>query len=745
MPPQDKGILKEDEILQSPIEELKRGKNYLFAIGINTYKDFKPLSNARKDIEDVADVLVKNYYFERENIHLLCDDKATKDNILDELEGLRKKVKAEDRLLIYYSGHGYLDDGRGFWIPVNAKRNQVSSFIRNAEVRDIIQSIKARHILLISDSCFSANLLVRDATRDISGAFMDWERNPSRWIFISGKGVVSDGTAGTNSPFANAILKHLRQNNDDALNIVRLADRVTTEVRFNYEQQAEISPLYQSGHEGGQFVFLKRQTEKDDWTNAVRLNTEGVYLAYLKKYPNGQFEKEAEEKLIEIADEKEWKTADLRDAAFAYRQYLKKYPQGIHALEAHARLHKIEEKEAERIAKIEADKKEAERIAKIEADKKEAERIAKIEADKKEAERIAKIEADKKEAERIAKIEADKKEAERIAKIEVDKKEAERIAKIEADKKEAERIAKIEVDRRETELQIKFDAEKKEAELYFIEKEEEERKEQEILSEIEIKNKEAEWLEQEKIEQNTLLATIEADRKENEELEKELTLKQLKYKRKIDTIKENLNNKPVEVEDSIFKKYKFIIGGGGALATGLLIWQMTKQPSGPTVNPTNEPVTQQPIVDNTKANKQEGVKTLDPKTLPSNVSVGKTADKQKTQPQRSKPTPDLFPEEVKQPDIDSRKIDNANTIAEQKKQQQIQADKTTAQKYLKTALANIAAEEYNDAKKALSNAASLSTLSATAKKAISTALANISAEEYGDAKKAINMALSATN
>jgi Caspase domain len=515
--PQDKLI---GNIPIAQVEELKRGTNYLLAIGINAYEHFTRLSNARKDIEDIAALLVKDYYFDPQNILFLCDEAATKDSIIDELDALSKKLKTDDRLLIYYSGHGFLDGERGFWIPVNAKRDRVSSYIANAEVRDIIQSFKARHILLISDSCFSANLLVRDATRgNVSGAFIEWERTPSRWIFISGKGVVSDGKAGENSPFAQALLKHLRENKAEALNIVHLADSVIKEVRLNYEQQADIRPLFQSGHTtGGQFVFLKRQTEKDNWQAALSQNTEGSYLAYLNQYPNGQFKQETLKRLRHIADEKEWKIALNIDAAFGYVEYLEKYANGNHAQEAQAKLDLIAEverrkreeakrKEAERIAKIEADKKEAERIAKIEADKKEAERIAKIEADKKEAERIAKIEADKKEAERIAKIEADKKEAERIAKIEADKKEAEWIAKIEANKKEAERIAKIEADKKEAERIAKIEADKKEAER--IAKIEADKKEAERIAKIEADKKEAERI-----------AKIEADKKEAEQIAK---------------------------------------------------------------------------------------------------------------------------------------------------------------------------------------------------------------------------------
>lgn len=364
----------------SPSEEVKQGKNHLFAIGIDSYQYFTPLRNARKDIEDLAEVLVDQYDFEREDIQLICDQEATKDNIIDHLDGLRRKVGPGDKLLIYYSGHGYTDTDRGFWIPVDAEPSRVSSYLANAEVRDIIQSIKARHILLISDSCFSASLLVRDISSDMGGAFKDWEKNPSRWAFISGKGVVSDGKEGENSPFAAGIIKNLRENDEDAINIIKLADRVTHEIRFNYEQQAEVCPLFQAGHAGGQFVFVKKQTEKEEWASATRNNTEGSYLEYLNKYPQGLFVKEAEHKLVDIADETEWESATLRNAAFAYRQYLQKYPQGKHAAEAENKLDKIEEED--RLEKAEERRQEQDRIFKLEMERKTKELSSKPEPER---------------------------------------------------------------------------------------------------------------------------------------------------------------------------------------------------------------------------------------------------------------------------------------------------------------------------------------------------------------------------
>ncbi len=233
------------------------GKNYFLGIGINTYTHFSGLSNARKDIEDVYQELAQNYDFDAAYAEILSDEAATRNTILKKIKELRNKVTPEDKVLIYYSGHGFTEDELGYWIPVDAAKNEIGDYISNSEVRELIKVIHAKHILLISDSCFSASLLVRDASRDASTAFDDWERHNSRWVFISGKGVVSDGTKGENSPFAKAIIRQLREAKEHSINIARLADNVITNVRFNYEQQAELSPLFGAGHEGGQFIFRK--------------------------------------------------------------------------------------------------------------------------------------------------------------------------------------------------------------------------------------------------------------------------------------------------------------------------------------------------------------------------------------------------------------------------------------------------------------------------------------------------------
>ncbi len=241
---------------------------------------------------------------------------------------LRSKVTKNDRLLIYYSGHGYNEDELGYWIPVAAAKDEIGDYISNAEVRELIKAIDAKHILLISDSCFSASLLVRDASRDAHHAIEDWEKHDSRWVFISGKGVVSDGKKGENSPFAKAIIQQLEEVKEDALNVVRLADNVISSVRFNYEQQAELSPLFGAGHEGGQFIFRKEESESLSWQNAVNQDVAIAYYNFIEKYPGSKYQTDAFAKMQAAEDRDDWNNAKRLGGLSDFMSYLQKRPAG---------------------------------------------------------------------------------------------------------------------------------------------------------------------------------------------------------------------------------------------------------------------------------------------------------------------------------------------------------------------------------------------------------------------------------
>jgi hypothetical protein len=236
---------------------LPQGNKIFFGIGINAYQSWSRLNNAVRDVENISTLLSTHYKFD--TVKLLKDETATASNIEQELYNftLPGAIGEHDSLLIYYSGHGHIDpNGRGYWVPVDAAKGKISTYLPNSRIRELISDIKCRHILLISDSCFSGSFFVK-GVRGADEVADEYEKRISRWAFCSGRAdeVVSDGRPGDNSPFASAILGELSLNVTKKLNIARLADKVIEITRSNYKQMPEANPIQDAGHRGGQFVF----------------------------------------------------------------------------------------------------------------------------------------------------------------------------------------------------------------------------------------------------------------------------------------------------------------------------------------------------------------------------------------------------------------------------------------------------------------------------------------------------------
>ncbi len=315
------------------VTSITKGNTYLLAIGINTYHHFTTLHNAVKDIEDLTYLLITEFGFfgQAPFFKILKDEEATRKNIIGELKQLCILAKPEDRVLIYYSGHGHvdMDTKRGFWIPVEGEKNDDAGYVANTDVRDYIKAMISRHILLISDSCFSASLLVRGENVVTNDAFSDWESTNSRWLFCSGKDVVLDGEKGKNSPFAEGIIRHLSNPAVNRINISRLADDVIRSVSFNYRQQAEASPLFDAGHKGGQFIFYRVTGEDEEdviFENVRNSKKKDALIDFLRISANKEYKKEIRKilKMLEKGD-RAWKAVNQTSYA-ALDEFVDEYP-----------------------------------------------------------------------------------------------------------------------------------------------------------------------------------------------------------------------------------------------------------------------------------------------------------------------------------------------------------------------------------------------------------------------------------
>ena len=237
-------------------------------IGNNDYRDpenrWAPLRTAIADARAIADILQREYNFK--DVTVL--ENASRSEILHAINGLTQRTHNNDSVLLYYADHGYLDKDtkKGYWIPVDARGNDHTTYLRNSTIRDELNTIasRAKHTLLISDSCFSGSLL-RGVTRGPIPA-VNQERyyqnvaakKSVQIIAAGGVEYVDDNYADSgHSPFTYFLLNELSSNNKPVVTASEISTNVEQAVANNVAQNPESGVLQGAGDELGEFIFLK--------------------------------------------------------------------------------------------------------------------------------------------------------------------------------------------------------------------------------------------------------------------------------------------------------------------------------------------------------------------------------------------------------------------------------------------------------------------------------------------------------
>lgn len=165
-------------------EDLRRqGTTYILAIGVNSYSN--PGYNLKYAIADAAEFSaeVKRQQEVLRNeaqveIMSLYDDEATKANIMQKLAQLVERVQPEDRVIIYFAGHGTAQQNSFYLIPHDlgyagprASLNEaglqsiLAHSISDRELEKAFEKIDAGQFLLVIDACNSGQALEAEEKR----------------------------------------------------------------------------------------------------------------------------------------------------------------------------------------------------------------------------------------------------------------------------------------------------------------------------------------------------------------------------------------------------------------------------------------------------------------------------------------------------------------------------------------------------------------------------------------------------
>jgi hypothetical protein len=216
-----------EEIKEVPPLEVNKlagwyDKQYALVVGIDKYKNtnIDRLQNAVNDALSVSKMFGKLGF----KVNALYDEMATKSEILSYFSEILSKTDRNDCFLFYFAGHGQgftlgNEERIGYILPYDANLNLIEKNIVLFDteaipintIKKYSKNMKAKHVALLFDSCFSGLAMKRGLiiTKNIDIEYYNdlLNRKAINILTAGDDQPVSDGTG--HSPFTRAILEGL--------------------------------------------------------------------------------------------------------------------------------------------------------------------------------------------------------------------------------------------------------------------------------------------------------------------------------------------------------------------------------------------------------------------------------------------------------------------------------------------------------------------------------------------------------
>ncbi len=198
-------------------------------------------------------ILNTSYGFDTANILELYDR-----GYVDILSGLSSKLqslKDNDNLVIFFAGHGtYRQAGNeliGYWVPLNANAPDID-YISNKKLDELIAGTKVKHILMLSDACYSAAMRGENEIK-----------TPSKYEYqLRSRQVLTGGgleKVPGESVFVKMVSKALSINTDTYISASSLYNLIYNGVRKEADTEPKLFDFGKDGNEGGQFYFIRKK------------------------------------------------------------------------------------------------------------------------------------------------------------------------------------------------------------------------------------------------------------------------------------------------------------------------------------------------------------------------------------------------------------------------------------------------------------------------------------------------------
>jgi len=315
---------------------------FALVIGNSKYRSVSALTNPVRDADAVG-TLLKDAGFQVTSAFDL--DKASMSKVIRFFTNNVAEKPENTVVLIYFAGHGVQVDGENFLVPVDATIAREADVpleaMRMADLMSMFESVRSKTRIVILDACRDNPFddIAKTAPRGLAlvnapaGTLLAYSTSP---------GHTAEDGSGSNSPFAQALLRSAREPGlpiEAALKNVRLAVHGATGGRqtpwevsaltepFAFFPGAGVKPVASSEKTAEEWrKDLQGRTARDAFAVAVQENDVVVYEQYLAIYGNDPLaaglRSILDRRLMMLA----WQEAVALNSEAGFAAFLARYP-----------------------------------------------------------------------------------------------------------------------------------------------------------------------------------------------------------------------------------------------------------------------------------------------------------------------------------------------------------------------------------------------------------------------------------
>lgn len=288
-------------------------ESHALLIGVSEYTHWPRLDSIPSELDQVEEALQAQDF----NVVRLTNPGGDElsngiENFIDEYG-----YEHENRLLIYFSGHGHSVGEKGLLIPADAPLPEDKKFRRNSvpmsRVLSWARDMEAKHALFLFDSCFSGSVF---KSRNLPGKSERYIRKataePVRQFITAGS---ANQVVPAKSTFTPALVRAINGegdlNNDGYITGSELGVHLSQLVPQFTDQNPQYGKIKDFDLAQGDFVFFKQvilqapevPSDSDQsleallWSSTERGNSLAEYQAYIEQFPNGTFTRLAQARI----------------------------------------------------------------------------------------------------------------------------------------------------------------------------------------------------------------------------------------------------------------------------------------------------------------------------------------------------------------------------------------------------------------------------------------------------------------